>query len=40
MESDGVYFDNSLKEIVENQIDTLGKDEQKPVSEVKGKPSK
>ena len=40
MESDGVYFDNSLKEIVENQIDTLGKDGQKPVSEVKEKPSK
>jgi hypothetical protein len=40
MESDGVYFDNSLKEIVENQIDTLGNDEQKAVSEVKEKPSK
>jgi len=40
MESDGVYFDNSLKEIVENQIDTLGNDEQKPKSEVKEKPSK
>ena len=32
MESDGVYFDNSLKQIVENQIDTLGNEEQKPVS--------
>ena len=40
MESDGVYFDNSLKEIVENQIDTLGNDEQKAVSEFKEKPSK
>ena len=40
MESDGVYFDNSLKEIVENQIDNLGKDEQKAVSESKKTPSK
>jgi hypothetical protein len=40
MESDGVYFDNSFKEIVENQIDTLGKDEQKAVSESKKTPSK
>ena len=40
MESDGVYFDNSFKEIVESQIDTLGKDEQKAVSESKKTPSK
>lgn len=30
MESDGVYFDNSLKEIVQDQIEDLGKVEQKP----------
>jgi hypothetical protein len=30
MESDGVYFDNSLKEIVKDQIDLKSKEEQKP----------
>ena len=30
MESDGVYFDNSLKEIVKDQIDLNSKEEQKP----------
>lgn len=35
MESDGVYFDNSLKEIVQDQIEVLGKDEQKPVEKAK-----
>lgn len=32
MESDGVYFDSSLKEIVQDQMEDLGKDEQNPVS--------
>ena len=40
MESDGVYFDNSFKEIVESQIDTLGKDEEKAVSASKKTTSK
>jgi hypothetical protein len=40
MESDGVYFDNSLKEIVQDQIEDLGKDEQKPVQKAKKTASK
>ena len=35
MESDGVYFDHSLKEIVQNQIEVLGNDEQKAVAKEK-----
>ena len=35
MESDGVYFDNSLKEIVQDQMEVLGKEEEKPVAKVK-----
>ncbi len=30
MESDGVYFDNSLKEIVQDQIEELGLEAQEP----------
>ena len=40
MESDGVYFDNSLKEIVQDQMEVLGKDEQKPVASSKKTASK
>ena len=40
MESDGVYFDNSLKEIVQDQMEVLGKDEQKPVASTKKTASK
>ena len=40
MESDGVYFDNSLKEIVQDQMQVLGKDEQKPVASAKKTASK
>ena len=40
MESDGVYFDNSLKEIVQDQIEVLDKDEQKPAPKVKKTASK
>jgi hypothetical protein len=35
MESDGVYFDNSLKEIVQDQMEVLGKEEEKPVAKAK-----
>lgn len=35
MESDGVYFDSSLKEIVQDQMEDLGKDEQNPVPKAK-----
>jgi hypothetical protein len=35
MESDGVYFDNSIKEIVQNQMEVLGKEEQKPLATAK-----
>ena len=35
MESDGVYFDHSLKEIVQDQIEVLGNDEQKTVAKEK-----
>jgi len=35
MESDGVYFDHSLKEIVQDQIEVLGNDEQKAVAKEK-----
>lgn len=35
MESDGVYFDNSLKVIVQDQIEVLDKDEQKPLPKPK-----
>jgi hypothetical protein len=40
MESDGVYFDNSLKEIVQDQIEVLDKDEQKPAPKAKKTASK
>jgi hypothetical protein len=40
MESDGVYFDNSLKEIVQDQMEVLGNDEQKPVTKTKKAPLK
>jgi hypothetical protein len=35
MESDGVYFDHSLKEIVQDQIEVLGNDEQKAAAKEK-----
>jgi hypothetical protein len=40
MESDGVYFDHSLKEIVQDQIEVLGNDEQKTVAKEKKASSK
>ena len=40
MESDGVYFDNSFKDIVQDQMEVLGKDEQKPVASTKKTASK
>ena len=40
MESDGVYFDNSLKEIVQDQIEVLEKDEPKPAARAKKTDSK
>ena len=40
MESDGVYFDNSFKDIVQDQMEVLGKDEQKPVASAKKTASK
>lgn len=40
MESDGVYFDNSFKDIVQDQMEVLGKDEQKPVPRAKKTASK
>lgn len=35
MESDGVYFDNSLKEIVQDQIEVLEQNEEKPLPKAK-----
>jgi hypothetical protein len=35
MESDGVYFDNSLKSIVQDQIEDLEKVEEKPLPKAK-----
>jgi hypothetical protein len=35
MESDGVYFDNSLKAIVQDQIEVLEKVEEKPLPKAK-----
>jgi hypothetical protein len=35
MESDGVYFDHSLKEIVQDQIEVLGNDELKAAAKEK-----
>jgi hypothetical protein len=35
MESDGVYFDNSLKSIVQDQIEDLEKVEEKPLPKTK-----
>lgn len=40
MESDGVYFDTSLKDIVQDQMEVLGKDEQKPVASARKTASK
>jgi hypothetical protein len=40
MESDGVYFDISLKEIVQDQIEDLDKVEQKPATKSKKTTSK
>lgn len=35
MESDGVYFDNSLKVIVQDQIEVLEQNEEKPLPKAK-----
>ena len=40
MESDGVYFDNSFKEIVQDQIGDLGEEVKKPVARAKKTPTK